>query len=112
MFQIRTSASFRGAPERFVEGILGGKLDALRHDLPELTELDNLFAPEVCALLTHRQACSSLPSGNPTQRLLPDKHRFAPFLGAKRSKGVSVSRHATCRAPTRPEAVSPAEAPR
>lgn len=27
--------------------ILGGKLDALRHDLPELPELDNLFAPEV-----------------------------------------------------------------
>lgn len=32
---------------RFVDAILGGKLDALRHDLPELPELDNLFAPEV-----------------------------------------------------------------
>lgn len=32
--------------------VLGGKLDALRHDLPELPELDNLFAPEVsCELL-------------------------------------------------------------
>lgn len=36
-----------GAPSRFVEHIIGGKLDALRHDLPELDELDNLFAPEV-----------------------------------------------------------------
>lgn len=36
-----------GAPSRFVDVILGGKLDALQHDLPELPELDNLFAPEV-----------------------------------------------------------------
>lgn len=36
-----------GAPARLVDVILGGKLDALRHDLPELPELDNLFAPEV-----------------------------------------------------------------
>lgn len=36
-----------GAPARLVDEILGGKLDALRHDLPELPELDNLFAPEV-----------------------------------------------------------------
>ncbi|CAM9478656.1 unnamed protein product, partial [Hapterophycus canaliculatus] len=35
-----------GAPSRLVDVILGGKLDALRHDLPELPELDNLFAPE------------------------------------------------------------------
>ncbi|CAM9432849.1 unnamed protein product [Ectocarpus sp. 12 AP-2014] len=35
-----------GAPSRLVDLILGGKLDALRHDLPELPELDNLFAPE------------------------------------------------------------------
>ncbi|CAN0298414.1 unnamed protein product [Ascophyllum nodosum] len=35
-----------GAPSRFVDIILGGKLEALRHDLPELPELDNLFAPE------------------------------------------------------------------
>jgi len=39
--------SFSGAPSRLVNVILGGKLDALRHDLPELPELDNLFAPEV-----------------------------------------------------------------
>lgn len=34
-----------------VDVILGGKLDALRHDLPELPELDNLFAPEVSEVL-------------------------------------------------------------
>lgn len=39
-----------GAPSRLVDVILGGKLDALRHDLPELPELDNLFAPEVGVL--------------------------------------------------------------
>lgn len=46
-----------GAPGRFVDVILGGKLDALRHDLPELPELDNLFAPEVstCYLKTYEQ---------------------------------------------------------
>lgn len=42
---------FSGAPSRLVDLILGGKLDALRHDLPELPELDNLFAPEVRPLL-------------------------------------------------------------
>lgn len=30
-----------------MDAILGGRLDALMHDLPELPELDNLFAPEV-----------------------------------------------------------------
>ncbi|CAM9903399.1 unnamed protein product, partial [Discosporangium mesarthrocarpum] len=36
----------RGAPQRFLDVILGGQVEALRHDLPELPELDNLFAPE------------------------------------------------------------------
>eukprot|EP00904_Undaria_pinnatifida_P009756 jgi/Undpi1/5910/HiC_scaffold_2.g01184.m1 len=35
-----------GAPSRLVDDILGGKLNAFVHDLPELPELDNLFAPE------------------------------------------------------------------
>ena len=39
-----------GAPSRHVDAILGGKLDAFVHDLPELPELDNLFAPEVRGL--------------------------------------------------------------
>lgn len=41
---------YSGAPSRLVDDILGGKLDAFIHDLPELPELDNLFAPEVRGL--------------------------------------------------------------
>lgn len=37
-------------------------MDALRHDLPELPELDNLFAPEVCrySILTRAQLLGGL----------------------------------------------------
>ncbi|CAM9656825.1 unnamed protein product, partial [Choristocarpus tenellus] len=35
-----------GAPNRFVDVILGGRAYTMRYDLPELPELDNLFAPE------------------------------------------------------------------
>ena len=35
-----------GAPSRLRQTILDGNSSVLRHDLPELPELDNLFAPE------------------------------------------------------------------
>ncbi|KAG5186001.1 decarboxylase [Tribonema minus] len=35
----------RGAPAPLVDKLLGGSIAALRHDLPELPELDNLFCP-------------------------------------------------------------------
>lgn len=46
--------------------ILGGKADALRHDLPELPELDNLFAPEVwgCSILTRAKWLGGLEASN------------------------------------------------
>lgn len=48
-----------------MEVLLGGKLDVLRHDLPELPELDNLFAPEV---------------GSPPARAVHGLSRMCPFV--------------------------------
>lgn len=48
-----------GAPAAFVDRLLGGERRMLQHDLPELPELDNLFAPEGAILRAQTLAAAA-----------------------------------------------------